>query len=160
MNEYNEKQQEEEYWQNRAKNEYRYKGEAFYTITPVPYYYERRKIIIKNLCKIIDKFKLNKICDMGCGDGEYLKKLYGNNKKFYGVDISENMIKLAVTRAQKDNMDILYEVSGDGIHCADCLDFVYAVALFAHVSDETMKTIFENVYERLTGGGYYAYVSR
>lgn len=153
MNNYNEKQQEEEYWQKRAKNEYLYKNETFYTITPIPYYYDRRKIIVKKLCGLIDQYQFNKICDLGCGDGEYLKKIYRDDKTFYGVDISENMITLAKMRADKDTMNILYEVSENGIRCADQLDFVYSVALFAHVNDETMKALFKNIYEHITPGG-------
>lgn len=37
----------DEYWDKRAACEYNYKGEKFYTMTAIPYYYERKNEIIK-----------------------------------------------------------------------------------------------------------------
>lgn len=53
---------EEDYWNARANKVYRYKGEEFYTITPIPYYYQRRKVILDFLAK----------CVCGGGQKEYV----------------------------------------------------------------------------------------
>ena len=43
----------DEYWDKRAACEYNYKGEKFYTMTAIPYYYERRNEIIKKIKRLI-----------------------------------------------------------------------------------------------------------
>lgn len=98
---------------------------------------------------IISKKHYKKICDLGCGDGEYIRKLFKDDLKFYGIDASHGMINAA-----KKNMPLAeYEISGNGIHITDHLDFVYSSALFAHVTDDTMYELFENVYGTLRGNG-------
>lgn len=149
------KQNEIEYWQKRAKSEYKYKGEVFYTVTPVPYYFARRNIVLNSLRKVMEIYHAKKICDVGCGDGEYLKKLYTEERRYYGVDISENMIEVAINRARKDNMKICYKVSDDGIQGVSDFDFIYSVSLFAHIEDGDMKKLFENIYKNLTRGGVF-----
>jgi SAM-dependent methyltransferase len=84
------------YWNERGKTSFLYKGEYFYTITPIPFYYTRRKLLIKLLKNIISD-DIHTICDYGCGDGYYLKKLNEMipQKKYFGMDISEEMIHKA-----------------------------------------------------------------
>lgn len=57
----------EDYWSARALREYQYKGEKLYTITAAPYYVKRREIIIRTLRRLIKKYKVKKIADLGCG---------------------------------------------------------------------------------------------
>lgn len=40
-----------QYWEERGKGYCFYKGEDFYTITPIPYYFKRREILLKLLIK-------------------------------------------------------------------------------------------------------------
>ena len=62
----------DEYWDKRAACEYNYKGEKFYTMTAIPYYYERRNEIIKKIKSIICNGM--SVCDFGCGDGVYVRE--------------------------------------------------------------------------------------
>jgi len=62
----------DEYWDKRAACEYNYKGEKFYTMTAIPYYYVRRNEIIKKIKSIICNGM--SVCDFGCGDGVYIRK--------------------------------------------------------------------------------------
>lgn len=132
------------YWDNRASREYTYKGEKFYTITAIPYYYRRRRIILKNIEKLIQENY--KICDFGCGDGEYIK--YFSKKcrscSFHGVDISEDMVNIAKTRNDDKKT---WEISSDGIHSSQQFDLIYSSAVFAHISDADVKKLFTNIYE-------------
>ncbi len=125
-----------DYWDSRANMEYEYKGEKFYTITAVPYYFKRREIILKYIKKTLNT--RNQICDFGCGDGEYVKILSENysNVTFHCVDISEDMIKIAKSR--NTSIQITWEVSGYGIHDNRQFDYVYSSAIFAHISDDVM----------------------
>ena len=139
-----------EYWQERARGEYTYKGEKFYTITAIPYYVERRNIIINYLKK--ESQKSSKILDIGCGDGEYLYLLNETNKQYCGVDIAEEMLCLASKRC--DGIEnISFECSGDGAHCFWDYDMAYIVAVLAHINDKSMNKILKNTYDHMFLGG-------
>ena len=83
-----------EYWDERANLGYKYKGETFYTITPIPYYYKRRKLLLQLLTKYLSVNKEQLVCDYGCGDGWYLGFFENNypKNKYYGIDMSESML--------------------------------------------------------------------
>lgn len=85
-----------EYWNQRATFEVFYQGEDFYTITPLPYYSARRKILLDLFSKSLQGPSL-KILDFGCGDGWYVNWL---SKGFHqhdvkGTDLSESMLEKA-----------------------------------------------------------------
>lgn len=141
------------YWDERAGKEYVYKKEKFYTITPVPYYYARRKIIIKKIKKIISENHFINICDFGCGDGEYIRKLQENRLMFHGVDSSRAMIKLANRNLQYGN--ISFEVSEDGIKEDKVFDLVYSSAIWAHIGDLQCQILMKNIYDHLRIGGMF-----
>lgn len=142
----------ESYWSMRAKNEYLYKGEKLYTITAAPYYVKRREIIIKKLKNIITKYDCRRIVDVGCGDGEYLLKICDENKKYHGIDILTEMLKEAVKNC-KDHNNISFELSERGTQKFHDYDMAYAVAVLAHVSDETMENLLKNIYEGMEDKG-------
>lgn len=156
-----------EYWNDRANMEYTYKGEKFYTITAIPYYYRRRKIILHHINSLIcDNFK---ICDFGCGDGEYIRVLSEKTAKgrrksgfsgglrggitFHGVDISNDMIRIAKSRNKSDRYT--WEISGDGIHKDELFHLVYSSAVFAHIPDETVVSLFSNIASHIINNGYF-----
>ena len=93
----------DEYWDKRAACEYNYKGEKFYTMTAIPYYYKRRNEIIKKIKSIICNGM--SVCDFGCGDGVYVREFAKTYPfcSFHGVDISEQMIE----RAEKNTKKLL-----------------------------------------------------
>lgn len=145
-----------QYWEERGKGYCFYKGEDFYTITPIPYYFKRREILLKLLIKFFRNDSKKKVCDFGCGDGWYLsyfEKFFPQNK-YYGVDISETMIQRAKGRCKEVNL----EISNKGINFQEKFDLVYSIAVFAHVkNDQTVKWLFENIYEKLDVGGKFIF---
>lgn len=155
---------EESYWNDRANKMYMYKREKFYTITPIPYYYKRRKAIINLLTKHISASKALNVCDYGCGDGEYLRLAadYLNKKesqnqfvKWTGIDISDEMLKRARHNCRLIK-DVNLEVSGTGIPGGGGIteyDIIYSVAVFAHVNDELINQLFNNFYEHMSKQG-------
>ncbi len=142
----------DKYWSMRAKNEYLYKGEKLYTITAAPYYVKRREIVIDRLKNIILKCNCKNIIDVGCGDGEYLLKICEENKKYYGIDISTEMLEAAVLNCKGHN-NIWFEQSGIGPQNFCNYDMAFIVAVLAHVSDETMKVLLQNIYDKMCVGG-------
>ena len=135
------------YWDERAAAVYTYKGEKFYTITAIPYYFLRRRIILDMINSQIEDG--NHVCDFGCGDGEYIRLLSSRKKNctFHGVDISEQMIRDARQRNVSDMYT--WEISGDGIHKPEFFDVVYSSAIFAHLSDENVDSLFSNIHSHI-----------
>jgi SAM-dependent methyltransferase len=135
-------------WEERGKNFYLYKGEYFYTITPIPNYYRRRSLCIEIIKPYIMTPNTNAICDFGCGDGYYIKELkkYNSSAIWYGIDISSTMLQ----RAQKNAPDALF-LQSEMIGNVDIkFDLIYSIAVFAHIlSDEEVSRIFKSAFSNL-----------
>lgn len=142
---------DKQYWDTRTEKLVKYRGEEFYTITPIPYYYERRKILLQRIKFFIIKMHAHNILDLGCGDGEYIYHLYEGDMKFHGVDISTEMIKLAEERCH--DSAISFEVSRDGAHGQDNFDVAYIISVLAHVDDNEANILLESAYQSLQKGG-------
>ena len=143
------------YWNNRADLGYTYKGERFYTITPIPYYYERRRIIIKKIREYIIEEKCQTVCDFACGDGAYIKQLASTGASFYGVDISETMLELAKKNLKDVNASVELEVSGSGISEDRMFDMIYSSAVWAHIDDSVLEKLVKNIYDHLKKNGLF-----
>lgn len=141
------------YWDDRASKEYLYKNEKFYTITPVPYYYARRNIVINKIKEIIADNNFRNICDFGCGDGEYIRKLYNEKMMFHGVDASASMIQIA--RKALPITNVSFEVSENGITKNSNFDMVYSSAVWAHIDDNSCQDLIQNIYAHLRVGGIF-----
>jgi trans-aconitate methyltransferase len=132
---------------------YRYKGETFYTVTPIPFYYKRRALLLDLVKPFLTDAAVESVCDFGCGDGWYLT-YFGNifpEKKYFGVDISKSMVECAKQAAPFARLHI----SETGIDFSDKFDIIYAIAVFAHVKDNMTGDLFANIYEHLNPGSLF-----
>jgi len=86
----------------------------------------------------------NNVLEIGCGIGRLLVPLAEkyNECNFYGIDISDEMIKLA---PKKDN--IKYQ------ELADNLDLVYSMLVFQHIDHQEKIKYIKLAYEKLKVGG-------
>ena len=71
--------------------------------------------LVKNMTKLINKFRIKSILDIPCGDFLWIKKIIlENNISYLGIDIVEELI----------NKNILYYKSKNiNFKCADILDY-------------------------------------
>jgi len=140
----------EKYWSQRGKSLYKYRGEKFYTVTPIPYYYKRRKLLLDLVYDYFDKKSINNILDFGCGDGWYINhfKKQFKNKFFYGCDISPVMVNEAkLLKAGK------IEVSKNGIPFNIQFDMIYCFAVWAHIMDKSvLEKSCRQIYDKLIPG--------
>jgi cyclopropane fatty-acyl-phospholipid synthase-like methyltransferase len=85
-----------------------------------------------------------KVLEIGCGIGRLIVPLSEQHPtcKFYGIDISEEMLKLAPKR---DN--VFY-----GEDCGD-LDYVYSMLVFQHIPHEEKVRYIKKSYSLLKDGG-------
>jgi SAM-dependent methyltransferase len=140
-------------WDLRANYGVYYQGKNYYTITALPFYLKRQKILLSLLEPYIENSKY--VCDFGCGDGFYIDyfktRLKGLNP-FYGVDISDEMIN----KARSTNPNNFYYVSEQGLNVIGKeikFDLIYSIAVFAHISDNLIDVIIQSIYDHLSYGG-------
>jgi len=60
---------------------------------------------ILNIIKIFKKNNLKRILDLGCGSGKYIELLSREGFEIYGIDISEEAIKIAKAMLRKENLN-------------------------------------------------------
>ena len=118
-----ESQHVENYWNHYGDSEDRYDNEIASSID------EDISLIIKTRLtmeakKMIELHSKNgnviNICDYGCGPGKWLQKInnafkYYDNKKIYGMDVSQNLVNLAKNilpsaHVERANLEVLSEV--------------------------------------------------
>lgn len=139
------------YWNIRGEEYYEYKGEMFYTVTPIPYYYRRRALLLDVITPYLADEDIDTVCDFGCGDGWYLRHFSDgfDRKRYYGVDLSDVMIERAGNVCPVAQL----RVSNAGIPFDQAFDLIYSIAVFAHVEDEDVVPLFSSIYEKLERGG-------
>jgi cyclopropane fatty-acyl-phospholipid synthase-like methyltransferase len=127
--------QSKEFWDNAAKDpdvRYKYIADEWATT-------ETFLDLIKN-----NNNNWNNVLEIGCGIGRLLVPFADMYKEcnFYGIDISDEMIKLAPKRN-----NIKYQ------ELANNLDLVYSMLVFQHIEHKEKINYIELAYEKLKFGG-------
>lgn len=138
-------------WDRRESLAIKYKGQSFYTITPLPYYLKRRRKLLDLIENDIKNSK--NVLDLGCGDGWYLnyfEKLLEPSVCFTGIDVSPNMIR----SAQELNPKMSFHLCDDKVpDILGIFDYIYTVSVFAHVGDDVLDTLVASCNLHLEKGG-------
>jgi len=74
-------------------------------------YFEKKNDTERRLIEFQSFYKNKVICDFGCGDGFFLKKIKKKSKKIYGVELNTTNIK-SLNKAKiiiKDNINLINE---------------------------------------------------
>ncbi len=133
----------DKYWNKRGKLSYTYKGERFYTITPLPYYLKRRQILLNKIEQVLENKLINKkgnlsVADFGSGDGYYCcwlaKKI--PESTIYGFDISKSMVNKAKKRADELNIPNTRFFCEDIASRRNKFDLLLILAVLQHFVDE------------------------
>jgi len=146
------------YWNQRGKDSYIYKKEIFYTITPIVYYYNRRKKLLKYLSESLQIYENGiNVLDFGCGDGWYLNYLHKKVPSNYydGCDVSSTM----VNRANENNKEITIKECNDSIiPFRKKYKVIYSIAVLAHITNtEQFKDVLKAIYNSLAEGGRFIF---
>jgi SAM-dependent methyltransferase len=94
--------------------------------------------------------------EVGCGPGRLMRPMNGNFGELHGVDVSDEMIRLAEERFRGASGMHLHATSGSDLAplSADCFDFVYSYAMFRHIpSREVVVSYFDEIRRVLKTGG-------
>ena len=94
--------------------------------------------------------------EVGCGPGRLLRPMNRNFGEFHGVDVSEEMIRLAEARFRGASGMHLHATSGADLTPlgADYFDFVYSYAVFRRIpSRDVVLSYFDEIRRVLKPGG-------
>jgi len=120
----------------------------------VPLYHEGHDLI----CKISDFFlSRNSLCyEFGCSTGSLLRQLSEHNKnkdniKFIGIDIEKDMINVATSQNDIDN--VTFECS-DVLDCdLDKADLIVSYYTAQFIKAKERQNYFDKIYSSLNWGG-------
>lgn len=117
---------------------------------------ERTYVIDPNFLDAVGNVKGKAILELACGGGKFSKKFMEEGaKEFVGVDLSEEMIKIAKDKAIQDGLNIKYLV-GDVAKLGKMGEFDLVVAAFLlHYSKtkEELLNMCKNIFLNLKEGG-------
>jgi len=94
--------------------------------------------------------------EIGCGPGRLLRPMSRNFGELHGVDVSDEMIRLAQERFGASRSIHLRVTNGSGLAplASDYFDFVYSYAVFQHIpSREVVLSYFDEIRRVLKTGG-------
>lgn len=118
---------------------------------------EKQKRRLKRLLRFINLEKNNLVLDVGCGNGLLLDYISDKIGFYYGVDFSEDFIKAAKKRQEKNKIKNAEFVCKDiNIFCKDFknyFDKIFAFDFVEHIYDEDFEEIFSSLHNSLKIGG-------
>jgi tRNA (uracil-5-)-methyltransferase TRM9 len=128
--------------------------DVFNRIAPGWYNYRHWTIFRSELEELAQEWGRGKLLNLGCGHGaDFLP--FAKNFELYGIDFSEEMLRLAVKYAAKFNFPV-------GLAAADLcslpyadesFDFAIAVATYHHLKKEQQLPAFQELKRVLKPGG-------
>jgi len=143
------------YWDNRAQSIIKFKGGEFYTErkASIPYYIYRRNKTLYLMDKLDVKGK--NILEIGCGTGYYCRYLKKRGGEVIGVDLSNNMLKLAKKYAKNSSLGILFlkNTAEDMGFKNESFDMILSVTVLQHNENSRLKMIVREMSRILKRGG-------
>lgn len=113
---------------------------------------------------ILQKYHIaKKICvDFGCGIGRHTFPLAEYFQMVYGVDVSENMLKLATSSShERDINNVQFIQNNIFFSLTKSVDFIYCVNVFQHIEDiKFIESILKNLSHQIHGFAYLQFDTR
>lgn len=99
------------------------------------------------------------ILDWGCGNGRYFETIKNKKIKYYGVDISKNLLNFAKQKYQNEmetgKVHFFCSEKGEIEFPKNFFDVVIMIASFHHLpNEETRLDLLKKVYKELKTGGH------
>lgn len=129
---------------------------AFYKADYVSKYHSMDKVRLKRLFKFINLDRKDIVLDVGCGNGLLLDYVFSKINFYYGVDFSEEFIKVAIKRQKKNKINNAKFICGTiDNFCKNFkkkFDKIFALDFVEHIYDDDFKEIFTSLYNSLKIG--------
>lgn len=91
-----------------------------------------------------------KVLEIGCGNGRDAEEILKRTNDYLGIDISEELIKLAKQKVPQGNFEV---ADIESFIFSNNLDIVFAFASLIHVDKESSALILEKIFNVLNAGG-------
>lgn len=101
-----------------------------------------------------------KVLDLGTSVGTYAYEFADRGYESYGIDLSEEAIRIAKHIASKDDKEITYivgDISKKEQFCPNKFDLIYAGDIIEHLEQELLKKTLENCHNWLAEGGSFIF---
>jgi len=113
---------------------------------------------LSNATELLPKDYLNgetKALELGCGRGDYMKKLASSVGEVHGVDISREAVKLAWINMWWTPNAYPTVCNGHSLPYPDnYFDFIYEMAVFQHIPREYTRNYLKEAYRCLKHGAF------
>jgi SAM-dependent methyltransferase len=109
--------------------------------------------------KHLQKSKNNTVVDLGCGSGIFAEKLVEKGYKIVGIDLSQDMIRLATKRVPNANFihqslfDAKIPTCAAVTAIGECMNYLFD----ATHSTERLNEVFQKIFESLEPGGFFLF---
>ncbi|MBU1198754.1 MAG: class I SAM-dependent methyltransferase [Nanoarchaeota archaeon] len=104
--------------------------------------------------EMLGNIKGKTILDYGCGSGKFTRHLRNKGAKLIGVDISENAIKIAKEKSQKDILFKTIKNSKLDFINNDSIDTVISTYVFCAIKEANeIQEAFNQIYSKLKSKG-------
>ena len=143
------------YWSKRAnfsKNVYQ-----SVCIYEVPYQFNELMDYVQKTCffKLLEKcqnIKDKNVLEIGCGVGRWSQYMIDKGAVYTGIDISQEMIKIAKKRIPKG---IFYVSTGENLNFKDeSFDLVFSITVLHHIPYEKKEKVIKEMCRVVKVGGY------
>ena len=100
---------------------------------------------------VYKNLKINSpVLDVGCGDGEYFRFVWGENHEVTGIDLDKERCESAKNSGIYLNV---VQINADQIQYENQFNTVFANCSLEHM--DNIETILKNIFTSLTPGGYF-----
>ncbi len=116
---------------------------------------KKKYMVFPSLFKLIGDLENKKILDLACGDGSFSRKLKKGATEIVGIDLSNEMIKIAKEKEKRKPLGITYLI-GDAISLEKIKEFDVVIGGFLlHYSKtkEEIAGMCNSIYRNLKKGG-------
>ncbi|HXI43589.1 MAG TPA: class I SAM-dependent methyltransferase, partial [Bryobacteraceae bacterium] len=155
-------QQMRDDWNQRAREDARYYVACGRRGQPDEEFFSSAGDVVRLLEEELKRLPRNlppqarRALEVGCGPGRLMRPMSRNFGELHGVDVSDEMIRLAEARFSGASGMHLHATSGSDLAplSADYFDFVYSYAVFRHIpSRDVVLSCFDEIRRVLKPGG-------
>lgn len=99
---------------------------------------------IEILQNILQKYEINTICDIGCGDWEFSQNINFGERKYLGIDCVSSVIQNDKDKYEKDNIHFSHQIIGDD-YVPKGYDLIIIKDVIQHWKDEDIMKYFTQI---------------
>jgi len=115
----------------------------------------RRKEIVVNFIEKINSEKINRVLDLGCGAGQYLVQLSSMDFECFGVDVSEEMLKLTREKFISHRIKDVTLINSDCYELPiedNYFDLILCIGVLEYLDNETQALL--EILRTMKPGGF------